>query len=50
MWIAGVYAFACYFIGVGWFKYGFTDLENEVQNHYNPFTKEVRKRLKRKHT
>lgn len=47
MWIAVFYAIACYFIGIAWFKYGFVDLENEVQNNFNPFVKDVRKELKK---
>jgi len=42
---AALYILACYCIGFCWFRYGFTDTENEIQNRFNPFQKEVREKL-----
>lgn len=45
-WIIGIAAFyglVCYILGWWWLNKGFFDAENEVQNKYNPFVREMRK-------
>jgi len=42
------YVIMCFLVGWIWFKFGFTDIENDIQNKYNPFQKEVRTALKKK--
>jgi len=37
-----IYGILCFVIGKIWYKWGFTDAENEVQNRFNPFVKEMR--------
>lgn len=39
---------SCFFIGWGWYRWGFTETENEIQNRFNPFQREVRRRLKQR--
>ena len=39
---ATLYFIFCFIIGWIWYKYGLTDAENEVQNRFNPFQKEIR--------
>ena len=46
--IAFVYAFISFFIGYFWFKYKLIDTENEIGNKFNPFQREVRRKLNRK--
>ena len=46
--VLAVYTVTCYFIGRFWFLTDLVDTENEIQNRFNPFQKEVRKALKRK--
>jgi len=41
-----IYGISCYFLGRIWFKYRLVDTENEIQNRFNPFQKEVREKLK----
>lgn len=43
--IALIYGIFCFFLGYSWFKFRFIDAENEVNNRFNPFVKEVRKKL-----
>lgn len=40
-----VYCIFCFFLGAIWYKKGFADAENEVNNKVNPFVREMRKRL-----
>ena len=43
--IAGViYGFVCFFLGWIWFHYHIVDAEIEVQNQFNLFVKQMRKR------
>lgn len=47
--IAGlVYAVVCLVLGRVWFSYKLIETENEIQNIFNPFCKDVRKSLKRR--
>ena len=48
LWIISFYLLSCLFIGWAWFRYGFVDTENEIQNVFNPFQKEMRAKLKRR--
>lgn len=43
--IAVVWIFLSFFLGAIWFKKHLIDVENEVQNHFNPFQIEVRNAL-----
>lgn len=47
-WFAVGYCVSCFIIGWFWYNYGLIETENEVNNLYNPFQKEVRKKLKYK--
>lgn len=40
-----VYAFFCYFIGLGWYRFGFIEAEIEVSNQFNLFVKQVREKF-----
>ena len=40
-----IYIFSCFFIGWMWFKIGLVDTENEIQNMFNPFMKEMREKI-----
>jgi len=41
--IAGIiYGVSCYFIGRFWYTYRLIDTENEIQNRFNPFQREMR--------
>lgn len=40
------YLMSCMLIGWVWFRSGLVDTENEIQNIFNPFQKEMRARLK----
>lgn len=42
------YIISCFVIGWIWYRFGYTDLENEIQNRFNPFQKEVRATLRKK--
>lgn len=42
-----LYLLSCFFFGWLCFKIGYVDAQNEVNNQYNPFAKEVRKKLSR---
>lgn len=44
--IALVYIALCFILGYLWFKYKLIDVENDIQNQYNPFQREVRRKLK----
>ena len=48
MWMAGLYAVACYFLGMWWLKSGLCLAETEVSNKYNLFVHEMRKKIKTK--
>lgn len=39
------YSFLCYFIGRWWYKYKFIEVENEINNIFNPFQREMRKKF-----
>ena len=41
-----IYGIVCYMIGFVWFKLRIVDSELEVNNQYNPFVDEVRRKLK----
>ena len=43
--IAIAYAFACFILGWAWYKYKFVELENEINNLFNPFVKEMREKI-----
>jgi hypothetical protein len=45
VYVAVIYAIACYFLGWWWLNGGMTDAENEVSNQFNPFVKEMRKKV-----
>ena len=45
IWGITAYIIFCFILGWVGFKYGWVDAENEVQNRYNPFQKEVREKL-----
>lgn len=45
MWMIAIYIVCCFVIGWVWYNYGFIDTENEVNNDYNPFQRQVRKSL-----
>lgn len=45
LWVAIAYALACYLIGWWWLNFGMKDAENEVENRFNPFVKQVRRKL-----
>lgn len=44
LFIAILYAFLCYFLGMYWIKSEFFELEQEVSNIYNKFVREMRRR------
>lgn len=46
--IAVVYVLLCFIVGWIWFNAGLIDTENEVQNVFNPFQREVREALKKR--
>ena len=44
--IVGVaYGLFCLLLGWAWYKYHFIDIENEINNIFNPFQREVREKL-----
>lgn len=43
-----IYLFSCLIIGWIWFKLGLTETENEIQNLFNPFQREVREVLRKR--
>jgi len=45
--IIGVfYIIFCFILGWLWYKYRLIDLENEINNIYNPFQREIRRKLR----
>lgn len=44
--LVSLYAIACYFLGMWWFRSNFVRAEAEVNNRYNYFQQEVREALK----
>ena len=48
VWLIIAYLISCFIIGWIWFNSGLIDTENEVQNHFNPFQREVRAKLNKK--
>lgn len=45
MYIGIAYLFFCYFLGRWWYKHKLIETENEINNIFNPFMKEVRQKL-----
>lgn len=45
--LACVYLPSCILIGREWYRHHLTETEFEIQNMFNPFTKEVRSKLSR---
>lgn len=43
-----IYGVSCLLIGWIWYKCGFIETENEINNIFNPFQKEIRAKLKRR--
>lgn len=43
-----IYALSCPIIGFFWYKFKLVETENEINNQYNPFQREVRARLRRR--
>jgi hypothetical protein len=41
-----VWLIFCLLMGKLWYDYRLAETENEIQNRFNPFQKQVRKRLK----
>ena len=41
------YSISCYFLGRAWYKYKMIETENEISNIFNPFQREVRRRLRK---
>lgn len=39
------YVIGCFVLGYFWYKLKLTDTENEINNIFNPFVKEVRNKL-----
>lgn len=46
--IALLYGLTCYILGWWWLNFGMLDAENEVNNRFNPFVKEMRKAIKKR--
>jgi len=40
-----IYGICCFLIGWVWLRFGFYEAENEIGNRFNPFQKEVRRKL-----
>lgn len=40
-----VYGLSCFLIGWGWYVWDFQDMENDFFNKYNPFVKNVERKL-----
>ena len=47
LYIAMGYAVVCFFLGWFWLNSDFYTAEQEVSNNYNPFVKQMRRRIKR---
>jgi len=43
-----VYAIFCYVIGRFWYTHRYVDTENEIQNAFNPFQREMREHIKKR--
>jgi len=43
-----IYGISCFVVGWIWYKFRITDAENEVGNRYNPFVKQMRRKIKTK--
>ena len=42
---AFIYGIACYFIGRAWYHFRFVDTEHEIDNIFNPFVREMRRKF-----
>lgn len=47
-WSIVAYVIGCFIIGWAWYNTGLIETENEVNNVYNPFQREVREKLGKK--
>ena len=45
MWAVVIYGIGCYILGFCWFKYGWVKAEIEIENRYNLFVAQMRKKL-----
>lgn len=45
LWLTLFYGVACYFLGIILFKTGWIEANTEVSNRFNPFVKEMRKKI-----
>lgn len=43
-----IYAVCCYFIGMIWAKMRMADAETEIGNRFNPFVREMRRKIKKR--
>ena len=41
------YGMICFVVGWLWFRYSFIETEQEIQNLYNPFCRDVREKFKK---
>ena len=48
VYLVGVYVVVCYWIGWGFYRWGWAEASAEVGNRFNPFVKELRKKFKYK--
>lgn len=50
MLFAAAWGISCFVLGKLWYDYGLAETENEIQNRFNPFQKEVREKLIKRET
>jgi hypothetical protein len=43
--VAGIYGIFCFIAGWWWFKLKLIETENEIQNIFNPFQREMREKI-----
>lgn len=43
--LAFIYGMICFVVGWLWYKYRLADTENEILNKYNPFVRQVRRKI-----
>lgn len=48
VYIGFAYIIFCFIFGWLWYRRGFIDTENEIQNHFNPFQREIRHYIKKR--